>query len=171
MTEESKREIIERAERAAKEAQIRLDTCSCSTLYGLSTQFDFISAEMVAATRALSGGVAASSGSCGALCSGLLALGVKHYPSVPEELSGADTVGPKMQAAWDKVFRLRDAFLNEYGSTLCSGVQKAIYGRSYNLLDEKEREEFLTLPGHREKCAQVVAKATRLTAEMLLEDE
>ena len=171
MTEDKKKEIIEGVVKQAVDAQIRFDTCAWSTLYGLSTYFKFIPQEMVAASRALSGGVASSGCSCGALCSGALALGAKYYPTVEEDLNDAPDAPQKRDLAFSKIFRLRDAFMAEYGSLLCSGVQKCIYGRSFNLLDDKERDEFLNLPGHEEQCAKVVATAVRLTAELLLEDE
>ena len=36
------------------------------------------------------------------------------------------------------------------------------------VLDKVEREEFLNLPEHSEKCSSVVAKSTRLAAEIML---
>jgi len=170
MTEAKKKEIIEKIVQEAVDAQLKVDSCAWSTLYGLSTYFA-VPKEMVAASMALSGGGASSSGTCGALNSGLLVIGAKNFPPVEEQLNGDEKTQEKNGAAFAKAFRLRDAFLAEYGCLLCRDVHKRLYGRSFNLLDEKEREEFLNLPGHREKCAEVVAFATRKTAEILLEDE
>lgn len=171
MKEEQKEKILEMVEKKAVEAQLRDDTCARSTLHGLQSYFSFIPAEMVAASWCFSGGVAASSGSCGALCSGLLAIGAKYLPTMAEVESGSAEAQRKFEYGRDKLFAFRNAFINEFGTTLCPEVQKKVFGRSYNLLDENELNEFLTLPGHEEKCAAVVAKAARLAAEIILEDE
>jgi hypothetical protein len=57
------------------------------------------------------------------------------------------------------------------GTIMCPDLQEKIFGRRYNLIDPKEQKEFLTLPGHQNKCAEVVAVATRIAAEMILEGE
>lgn len=170
MTEDRKKEIMDKVVQEAVNAQLKVDSCAWSTLYGLSTYFE-VPKEMVAASMALSGGGASSSGTCGALNSGLLVIGAKSYPTVEEQLRGEEKTKEKNAAAFAKAFRLRDAFLAEFGCLLCRDVHKRLFGRSFNLLDEKEREEFLNLPGHKEKCAEVVAFATRKAAEILLEDE
>jgi hypothetical protein len=73
----NKKEILDMIEKKAVEAQIRDDICSRSTMYGLKSYFNFIPEEMVTASMSLCGGAGISSGSCGAYCSGLLAIGLK----------------------------------------------------------------------------------------------
>ncbi len=171
MNEKEKKEILDMIERKAVEAIIRDDTCARSTMHGLSCYFKFIPETMVAASWALTGGVAASSGSCGALCSSLLAIGARYFPTMDEVEAGGEVADKKMEKGLEKLFAYRDAFMKEFGSLSCPGVQKGVFGRSYNFLDEKEQEEFLTMEGHSEKCATVVGKAVRMAAEMILEDE
>jgi len=81
---EDKEKILDFIEKKAVEAQLRDDTCARSTLHGLSCHFTFIPETMVSASWAFTGGVAASSGSCGALCSGLMAIAARYLPSVAE---------------------------------------------------------------------------------------
>lgn len=171
MKEDNKNKILELVEKEAVKAQLRDDTCARSTLHGLSCQFPFISETMVAASWAFTGGVAASSGSCGALCSGLLAIGAKYMPGVAETEQGSEEVQKKFEYGRDKLFAYRNAFMREFNALSCPGVQEKIFGRSYNFLDEDELVEFLTMPGHEEKCATVVGKAARMAAEIILEDE
>ena len=61
----------------------------------------------------------------------------------------------------------RDRFRAAMGTTLCPEIQEKLFGRSYKLYDPEEVKEYLSLPGHAEKCAEVVGTATRLAAEML----
>ena len=171
MTGEEKRGILAKVEKNAVEAQLLDDSWARSTLHGLQTCFSFIPPEMVAASWCFSGGVASSSGSCGALCSGLLAIGAKYLPTMDEVASGSEEAQSKFEKGKDKLFAFREAFIKEFGTTLCPEVQRKIFGRSFNLLDDKERDEFLSLPGHEEKCAAVVAKAARMAAEIILDEE
>ena len=162
---DSKKEILDLIEQKAAEALIRDDICSRSTMYGLKSYFSFIPEEMVTASMALLGGAGISSGSCGAYCSGLLAIGLKFNPTMAEEGVDISLRGRGIE----KIIAYRNAFREEFGTTLCPEIHKSLFGRSFNLLDEKQNEEFLNLPGHAEKCSVVVAKAARMAAEMMLD--
>jgi len=50
-------------------------------------------------------------------------------------------------------------------------LQKRILGRSFVFTDESQGAEFFAIADHAEKCAEIVGKATRLAAEILLADE
>lgn len=162
-----KEEILDAVARNAFEAQKRDDLCARSTMYGLKTCFDFIPEEMVTAAMSLAGGAGASSGSCGAYCCGLLAIGLKYNPTM-----AAESLDKGLRAKGrSKFLAYRDAFRKEFGTTLCPEIHHIVFGRSYIFTDEQQHQEFLALPGHAEKCGTVVAKAARLAAEMILEDE
>ena len=162
-----KQDIIEKAVETAKATQVRDDLCSRSALFGLQTVFDFIPDSLVNASASLAGGCGSASGSCGAYCSGLLAIGLKYNSTMAEEAENPAAF-EKTAAAFNKY---RDRFMLTMGTTYCPEIQKKVFGRSYKLYDPDEVKEYLSLPGHAEKCAEVVGVATRLAAEMLLENE
>ncbi len=135
-------------------------------MIGLQSHFSFISDDMVTASMSLLGGAGISSGSCGAYCAGQLAVGLKFNPTPAEE--SADLTS-RLRGI-EKIIAYRDAFLKEFGTTLCPQIHQRIFGRSYNFLDEHQNEEFLILPGHAEKCSVVAGKAARLAAEIILDD-
>ncbi|MDO9533774.1 MAG: C-GCAxxG-C-C family protein [Bacillota bacterium] len=168
MTEHELKEVLDLIEKKAVEAQLRDDACARSTMYGLGTYFPFISDEVVAATLSLIGGAGISSGSCGAYTSGLLAVGLKYNPLIEEEI--AEEGLEKKDIAMGKIMTFRDAFIKEFGTTMCPEIHKIIFGRSFNLMDDQERDDFLSIPDHAEKCSAVVAKAARMAAEILLKD-
>ncbi len=169
MTKHDLKEVLDLIVKNAVEAQLRDDACARSTMYGLGTHFSFISDKAVAATLSLIGGAGVSSGSCGAFTSGLLAVGLKYNPLMAEESTAEGLT--KKEIAMGKMFAFRDAFVGEFGTTMCPEIHKLIFGRSYNLMDDQERDEFLGIPDHAEKCSHVVAKAVRMAAEVILEDE
>jgi hypothetical protein len=165
-----KEKILELVEKNAVEAQLRDDACAPSAMYGLSTGFDFITEEAVAAAWPLLGGTGVASGSCGAYCSGLMAIGLKYIPLVAKASSPEEAL-EKKELFRSKMLAYRDAFLKEYGTVLCPQIHKILFGRSFILSDDGQREDFLKIPDHAEKCATVVAKAARLAAKIILEDE
>ena len=67
--------------------------------------------------------------------------------------------------------KFRDKYLEVMGTTLCTELQKQIYGRSYIFTDPADCEEYWKVGDHAEKCAIVVEKATRAIAEFLLDNE
>ena len=163
----SKQELIDKAVVAAVEAQIRDDVCARSAMYGLKQAFDFIPEELVTASLSLAGGCGAGSGSCGAYCAGLLAVGMKYNSTMAEERENPDAI----ELGCQKFVEYRDRFLKERGTILCPELHKQVFGRSYVFTDPAQHEEFMYLEGHAEKCAEVVASAVKVACEMLLEDE
>jgi len=167
MDSKSKEKVLEEVSQKAKEAEINYHGCSRCTLYGLKEHFDFIPQDLIRASMVLAGGCSSSNGSCGAYSGGLLAIGLKYQPPM-EDLS--PEAQERRLRSREKQFAFRNTFIKEFGSTLCPDIQELKFGRRFNMLDKKDWEEFMNLPGHYEKCAEVVAKGTRLAAEVLLED-
>ena len=161
-----KQELIEKAVATAKQTQIRDDLCSRSAIYGLQSVFDFIPDSFVTASASFAGGCGSASGSCGAYCACLLAIGLKFNSTMEEEQ--IDPAAFERTAAAFSDYR--DRFLAVMGSTYCPDIQQKIFGRSYKLYDPDDLKEYLSLPGHAEKCAEVVGAATKIAAEMLLEN-
>ena len=162
----TREEIIDLCGKTAREAQIRDDVCSRSTLIGLKAYFDFIPDELIRASMSLCGGAGASSGSCGTFTCGLLAIGLKYNVPLEEELKN-----PELQDVGAAKFNeFRDRYLKAMGTTMCPEFQKKVFGRSYIFTNPADCEEYWKIEDHAEKCADVVEKATRVIAEMLLED-
>ena len=62
-------------------------------------------------------------------------------------------------------------FKKEFGTILCPEIHKQLFGRTFDFTDPKELEMYMNMEGRCEKCAQTVARAVRITCEMLMEDE
>ena len=163
----TKQEIIDLCGKAAREAQIRDDVCSRSTLIGLKAYFDWIPDDMIRASMNLCGGAGASSGSCGTFTAGLLAVGLKFNVPLAEELKN-----PALQEKSAMMFSaFRDGFMEKLGTTMCPEFQKQIYGRSYIFTDPADCEAYWAIADHNEKCAIVVERAARFIAEFLLDND
>ena len=162
----TKQEIIDLRAKTAKEAQIRDDVCSRSVLVGLAAYFD-IPRDLIRASSNLCGGAGAASGSCGTYTCGQLALGLKYNHTPEEELEN--------EALFDvtsrKFMEFRDRFLKEFGTTLCPEIHKQVFGRADIYTKPEDAEAYFKITDHNVRCAATVERATRLIAEMLLEDE
>ncbi len=65
-----------------------------------------------------------------------------------------------------------DKFRERVGHSLCAEIQKILYGRSYRMYIDEERQMFHDAGGHtREGCPGVCGKAARLTAEFILREQ
>lgn len=162
-----KSEKIEKAVCAAKEAQIKDDICARSVLVGLNTVFDKIPEEMITASMSLAGGTGSASGSCGAYCSGLMAIGLYFNAPLLEERNN-----PELKIVGAAKFNeYRNRFHEEMGTVMCPDIHEKIFGRRFKLYDKSDHEDFLALPGHNVKCAEVVGVAAKIAAEMILDRE
>ena len=162
-----RRQKIEMATSTARAAQIRDDICARSVLIGLQTICSDIPDEMITASMSLAGGTGAASGSCGAYCAGLLGVGLEFNYPVEDERENPQL---KMEGV-HKFKEYRDRFIGEWGTVMCPELIGKMFGRTYLFTDPQQEGEFLTMEGHAEKCAEIVAAATRIAAEMILCDE
>ena len=164
---DDKSELVNMVEKEAEQAEMVYHGCSRSTLYALNKYLGYIPDELIIASTALVAGCG-TGGSCGAYCAGLLAIGLKYDPWIEEATSPEGQA--KRALARAKEYEFRDAFIREFGSTLCADIQERLLGRSWSPMNPEELQEFLSLPGVHEKCAIVAGKGARLAAEILLRE-
>jgi C_GCAxxG_C_C family probable redox protein len=113
----------------------------------------------------LAGGLAISSrGTCGALIAGIMCISQRHG----RERSKFDDV-KRVRTECHKICRgLLGKFQDMYGTTNCGDVQTKLMGRSFDLLDQVDREEFIKVGGHNNHCPRVVGNVAKWTLEILL---
>jgi hypothetical protein len=157
-------ELLNEIEETAKETQLAYAGCARTILFSLQHYFNFIPDDLIKAASALSGGCAASGASCGAFCAGLLFLGLKLAPWIEDK---SDEAIAKRDLARKAEYEYRDTFIREFGSVLCPKVQEGIMGRSWDLSNPDEMEEFMQSPDH-DKCSIVASKSARIVSEILL---
>lgn len=103
-------------------------------------------------------------GSCGALSGGVMAIssqiGRDRMNFRDEEMVSYQT--------FELANKLYNRFIIEYGSGICYEIQKKLFGRTFNLWDATEYEEFEKAHGHSRVCPSVVGNAAKWTVEILL---
>jgi C_GCAxxG_C_C family probable redox protein len=67
---------------------------------------------------------------------------------------------------------LHEKFIEKYGSVICSGIQKKIFGRSFDLRKDKDKQAFRNAGAHEldDKCCMVVGDGARWGTELILNE-
>ena len=120
----------------------------------------------IKAIDAMAGGTALSTnGTCGALVGGLAAI---------SSLVGRDyksfSAGERKRRVFAYSKKLYDKFIEEYGSPVCKDVHMKLFGRTFNLLDPKEYDEFEKAGAHVDKCPSVAGNVAKWTAEIIIDE-
>jgi C_GCAxxG_C_C family probable redox protein len=65
---------------------------------------------------------------------------------------------------------LHDKYKEKYGSVICADVQKKVFGRSFNLRNDEEKQLFREAGAHRDddKCCAAVGDGARWAVEIIL---
>lgn len=159
-------ELFDKAYELAYKYEAKLGSCPQCVLAALYQVFEISDPKTIQAADSLAGGTALSTqGTCGALIGGLLAIGA---------VAGRDYEDFKIGMTKRRVFKfareLYDKFVEEYGSPLCCGVQKKLFGKSYNLLDPKDYAAFESAGAHVDKCPSVSGNVARWAAEIIVKE-
>jgi len=162
---DSRDEILEKVYRLAYKYEAERGSCPQCVQAVIYETLGIGDPNTIRAADGLAGGTALSTeGTCGALVGGLLAIGLVTGRTY-EDFSA----GNRKRRVFQYAKKLYDKFVEEYGSPLCKDVQKKIFGKSFNLLDSKDYEEFLKAGGHVDKCPSVSGNAAKWAAEIILD--
>ncbi len=83
-----------------------------------------------------------------------------------ESIEDTEQYGRAMVPAGDMYLRFKE----EVGHTICAEIHKILYGRTYKLCDEADREAFHAAGGHEpEGCPGVCRKAAKIAARIILD--
>ncbi len=158
--ETSTEEVLDRLERQALEYLKTYGSCAQSTLRALQEEFGLGGAEALKAATAMPG-VALRGETCGAVIGPIMAFGLAFGRENPEE---TEAFLRTLQTA----HRYCREFEEEFGSCMCADVQEHLFGRSFDLTDPQQLQEFAAA-GASEKCGIPVGTAVRIAGRMILE--
>jgi len=136
--------------------------CAQSSFYSLSEQFGLGGDDVLKALTPMPG-VAERGETCGAITGALMAMGLVFGR---DRLDDWETY----RSSLIPTNKFCKQFEEEMGTTLCCQIQEKAFGRSYNLMDPDDLKKF-QMAGATKKCTNVVQKAVRLAAAIILEEE
>ena len=160
--------------KAARQALLNdtLGGCSQAVLGALQQALTIGGRDSFRAATVLAGGVARRGETCGALIGALMALGIERGRDAMTDAAGySRAVAESLPVVEGFMAGVQSRFGLErpLDNTLCRHIQERIFGRSFDLSDDVERQAFLESGGHDEdKCPLVCAVAAATAAEAIL---
>ena len=160
-------DIAEKAYNLGKEYEKTCKGCSQCVLAALQDAFNMRNDDVFkAATGLAAGGGGSTDGNCGAYSGGIMFLSMLNG----RERDDFKDASGKVFTNFQLVNKFRDRFIQEYGSVICQNIQTKIFGRPYNLLDPDEFIKFEKAGAHEVHCLEVVGKAARWTADLIISE-
>ena len=153
----------------AEERDVR--GCAQCAIAGIQDALGVRNDAIYQAGSALAGGGAECiDSSCGAYSGGLMMISAFFGRNREDALAkkGRDT-------KYDS-FRLgsafHDKFVSEYGSVICGEVHQHLFGRSFNLRNDDEKQLFRDAGAHEDedKCCAVVGNGAKWATEIILDE-
>lgn len=165
MSPEGQKQLIMEIEETACGYAKAYRGCSQWVPYAFQEHLNLGDRAVFRAASALAGGIAGNGEVCGALIGGVMAVGLACGRDKLESIETSSAFSEAMERG----ARVCDRFKNEFGSLRCRDVQKAIFGRSWDLRNPEEKNEFLSREDI-DKCSDlVIRKVARLAVEVILE--
>jgi C_GCAxxG_C_C family probable redox protein len=125
------------------------------------------SEDIFRAANAQAGGMGLTSkGQCGAAVGAGMIISQLHGRSLGEIADPEN----KRFGAYRMGREFANRFIKEMGSLICGEIQEKKMGRRFNLLEPLDWEAFEKAGGHDNHCPDVVGTATRIVAQMVLEE-
>jgi C_GCAxxG_C_C family probable redox protein len=161
--------IAEKAYELGKEYEKTKMGCSQCVIAALQDALDIRNDEIFkAATGLAAGGGGTLDGSCGSYTGAILVLGSLLGRERDNFVNLDQTVGFQ---TLELVRKFREKYIQEYGSVVCRNIQTKVLGRPYYIVDPDEFKKFEDAGGRGDTgCPDVVGKAARLMAELILEE-
>lgn len=161
----TRNEILDKAYELGYRYEIEMHGCAQSIVRVVIDLFE-MEENVFKAASTTSGGIAnGGTGPCGGFLGSVIALGYFFG----RDLEHTNIRGSKFK---DRalVNKIREKYIETYGSIICWDVQKSVFGRSFNLRDEEEKIDFEEAGSHIDKCPSIIGKAARWLVEMLLDE-
>ncbi|RCW46350.1 MULTISPECIES: C-GCAxxG-C-C family protein [unclassified Halanaerobium] len=167
MENSERKELLDSIYKRAYEYEADYGFCPQAVLAALQDYFDGIDDEVIKANHTLAGGGAlCGDGTCGGLVGGMAALGC-FFGRSREEFGKSSADGWTGSSKIAK--KLREKFIDEFGSVICNDVQSKKMGRSFDLWDQDDFRKFEEAGAHEDQCPDVTGKSAMWTAEILLD--
>lgn len=156
-------EVFSQLEQKANEYLRTSGNCAQTSFLALKEQFGLGDGSVLKALTVFPG-IALRGETCGAVVGSLMALSLVYGRDRLDDWEG-------FLRALRPARRFCRRFEQEYGSTMCADILKRLFGRSFNLADPAEAEEFEKSGGFEKCLAFPVGKAVRIAAEIIMEKE
>lgn len=173
LTNAEREAMLNRVEEKAASYMRKYSGCGQCALLALQEELNLPGGRAVIKSAGFTNlGIAMMGTTCGALLGGIMAMGLACgrdnfddpiYPQ-PEDVDEVYQLPKSMML----IRGFYQTFIREFGSPSCRDLQVRLFGRSFEVCVLEEEERFQLAGGHL-KCVELVGKAARLAAEVILE--
>ncbi len=129
----------------------------------LGTRNDFV---FKAGSGLATGGGLLRVGLCGGYSGGVMVMS-SYFGRTREKF---DDDREDKYCSFNMAVTLYERYMEKYGSVICMDIHNKIFGRSFDLWNEEEKEAFEEAGAHADKCTTVVADASAWTTELILDE-
>jgi len=165
--EEKKKELLEKAYRLGFEYEKTYKGCSQSVIAAIHDTLDIRDDSVFkAGTGLAAGGGLTGIGVCGGYVGGSMVLS-QLVGRVRSKFDDPERIRFR---SYELTKKLIDAFIQEFGTINCGGIQTIRFGRPYYIYDQEDFNKFEEAGGHVDKCTGVVAKAAQIAVNLILDE-
>ena len=165
------KEMIEKAYKQGFEGERNYRGCAQCAIAGIQDALNIKNDLVYKAGSGLAGGAGECiDGLCGGYSGGIMMMSTFFGRTRDEE---ATTKGREDKyVSFGMATELHDIFIKKFGSVICKDIQKKIFGRSFNLRDDEEKELFREAGAHEDddKCCAVVGDGASWATEIILKE-
>jgi C_GCAxxG_C_C family probable redox protein len=159
-------DLAEKAYKLGFQYEQRCMGCAQCTIAALQECLGCRNDDVFRAASGFAGGTGLTTlGPCGGFTGTALVIG---QLCGRERENFEDKEGTRFQA-YRLTRLLVEEFTREFGSIICREVQTGVFGRSFDLNDSEQFKLFEEAGAHRDKCPDVVGRASRLGLRIILE--
>ncbi|MDG6244606.1 MAG: C-GCAxxG-C-C family protein [Methanolobus sp.] len=164
----NEQEILNKAYDKGFEYEQKYGYCAQAVLSAIQDIFGEINDEVIQASHSLAGGGSLDGdGTCGGYSGAMMAISA-FFGRKRDQFGEGEIFDWMESSKLSK--RIKQEFIDEYGSIICNDIQKEVFGNSYDLWDPKEFEAFEKAGAHVDKCPSITGNAAKWTAKVLLEE-
>ena len=164
---ENKEALIQKAYETGFQAEKDYGGCGQCTMIGIIDTLGIENPLLVKSATGLAGGHGRMcDGTCGGYTGGSLVMASifgRRQSAMDGDIEDKTT-------AYDMTLKLRESFIQEYGSVTCADIHKVKFGRNYNMWSQVEMDQFNADGAHTDKCTSVVGKAAAASVKIILEE-
>jgi len=164
-----KQQILEKAYKLGFEGERNVRGCAQCAIAAVQDATEIRNDLVYKSASGLAGGAGeCTDGLCGGYSGGIIAMSMFYGRTREEEATKkgrADKyVSFRMAAA------LHDRFMEKYGTVICGRIHEKIFGRSFDLRDDDQKQAFRDAGAHEREdgCCAVVGDGARWATELIL---
>ncbi len=164
---ENKKELMQKAYKLGFEAEKEYGGCGQCVMIGIFDALGIDNPILIKAGTGLAGG---GGRMCDGVCGGYAGGSMAMASIFGRRRSAMDGDLEDKTAAYEMTLKLRQSFIQKYGTVICGDIHKNLFGRNYNMWSQVEMDQFNADGAHTDKCTGVVGAAAAEAVRIILEE-